>query len=74
MNTIYQTMLLFDSRDLMIELWQIKGKLVTHQTKWTSNIQKACISSQKMVDRNNSTKLNKSINRYISRHVIFSQL
>lgn len=74
MNTIYQTMLLVDSRDLMIELWQIKGKLVTHQTTRTSDVQKACISSPKMVDRNNSTKLNKSINRYISRHVIFSQL
>ena len=66
-------MLLFDNRDLTIELRQIKGKLVTHQTKGTPNVQKACISS-KMVDRNNSPKLNKPINRYISRHAIFFQL
>lgn len=57
----------------MTELRQIKGKLVTHQTKGTSNVQKACIFS-KMVDSNNIPKLNKSINRYIGRHAIFFQL
>lgn len=65
MNTIYQRMLLFDSQGLMIELRQIKGKLVTHQTKWISCFHKLRISS-KMVARNNSgIKLNKPTNRYI---------
>lgn len=51
----------------------IKRKLATHQTKWISNFQKACISP-KMVDRKNRIELNKSTYRYTTKHGIFSYL
>lgn len=73
MNTIYPRMLLFDNQDLVTELRQRKGKLVTHQTKWISNFQKASISSE-MVDQNSKSRFNQSINSYTNRNVVFSYL
>lgn len=49
-----------------------KGMLIIQQTKWLSNFQTPSCMSSKMIERNNSTELNKSTNRYIIQHVTFS--